>query len=369
MIMDINEDRLDIEKAFSNFTQVRYFDTAHEPMVIPYTGTTYTNLRDITGRAGLEKGSLTVIGVASGGGKTTLCSQLMVDAAFQKRHSLYVSTEMDASNMRARFLSYASWKLTLNWLIENGRRVRVSNGVPLPMHELPDACPYEPVPYRLLNGDALCETHWTDSAVAEPASERTPRMLYTLREVHDRLLCPYMHFVYQHNIGNEWDAYMEEAARRLNGAHIELVCYDWLGGDMDEINDARFDMRKALAYRASTLADMAARYNMAVVTTVQLNSDSDGEFYPSISTFSECKSVKNRARIALAISSMDVDDTKAACKRTKNKLELPKGIDILEDGHSGKSSVQGMTCGKSRNGRTGRYLVFRNFDYQCYVRF
>lgn len=344
--------------AFSGLFQDKgLFNTDRPASVITYKGPIYKNLRAAVGRPGLIRGEMAVVGVASGGGKTVICNQLMVDAALQGLHVLYVSSEMDDAQMRARFASYASWRITLRWLADNGCTVVGTDGIPDLDASLVDECPYEPVPYDLLKVEGINPDNWTAEAIADDPA-RTPRMLDTLLHVYDNYIMPYFHYVRIQDVSGRWDKCMA-CLERNTGVTPALVCVDWLGGCIGDPLD-KTDIRRSLLQTANTIADLAREHNFAAVVTTQLGSDSDGLKYPPISTFGECKSVKDRACVAMAVSSLGESDL----VNNKKKVEA-----TVFDGTSGKLALQGMNCGKSRFGNSGCFDVRRMFDYQCYVRF
>lgn len=371
----------------SEFFQEDLFDTDEASDVLPYSGQTYTSLRAMTGVPGLIKGSTHIFGMPSGGGKTTLCSQLMVDAAIQHKHSLVVSTEIESKNYRARFISYASWKLTYLWMQKYAHdRIIMIEGEPrLEQQYIPAECPYQPIPYFLLKVDGLKACNWTDEAISN-SEHKTLRMRDTMYFVYNNLLKPYMHYAKIEAVNGNWDACIQQANAMIaaadNGATLELVCLDWIGGSLDDIMETNgFDTRQAFINMASQFDKIAQRYKFAGVTTIQLNADAEGQKYPSISTFAECKSVRNRVVVAATVSALTVDQAKRIAKREADKGKEQMAADAIRRDNrfinknvaatkkAGNSVQQGMCCGKSRYGDWGNYDVERNFDYQFFYKF
>lgn len=362
------------------------FDDDDSDSVLEYAGAQYTGLRDMTGCEGLVRGGMHVFGMPSGGGKTVLCSQLMVDAAMQGKHVLCISTEMDEKNYRARFISYASWKLTCKWMMENAKERLVATKVGdvsvlrLDKVGLPAECPYEPVPYFLLKVDGTKASKWTDAAItANP--EKSARMRATIHKVYEDYYSKYFHFSRIESFKGKWERNLDWAVAQVDD--LALVCLDWLGGSIDEAMDDQksVDMRQAYILMSNRISDLAVKYNFAAVTTTQLNDDATNNPAASISHFGECKSVKNSSVFSAAISCVKVDVAKklVAKEAGKDESAQKQAADAIKEDFNlfaprstkdnrpeGWAMQQRMNCGKSRYGKAGDFKVLRYFDYQFF---
>lgn len=355
---------VDLSELFfdSPFTDEDQYDCIQLP------GGMYSCLKAVTGLEGLPKGGMIIAGLPSGGGKTTLCTQLMVEAAIQGRHCLYISSEMRKAEISARSLSFASFKVTSAWCIKHGKNPIEVKGAPRFQRDAIDISPYEPVPYTLLKRNGARPALWDDEVVNTPGSLRTAKMKAALLEAHNTIVGPYIHFVQVSEVKKVGiNAVIESVNKTLeskygNGTKVELVCLDWLGGSLiEDASDNGAEVRHIFYSTASAVADAAVKYNFAAVTTMQLNDEATDKESPSISTFAECKSVKDKACAAFTISAVKHD---IVCKKVGANPDEHGAPDM--DGLSKMSRKQTLNCGKSRDGAQGHWEVRRDFDFQYF---
>lgn len=259
---------------------------------------------------GLGRGEYYLGVIPTGGGKTTLCSQLAASVASSGGNVLYITTEQTPKELEPRILSYMSYKLKV------------------------------PIPFRYIK-----------DGLTEEVLENLTRDQRDVMEVIDHRIEDHLYF------GNwttgrpfaDVEGFIEANQKKLKGKgeNIDLILVDWLGGTLvSQASDAG-QLRLMLQGASDSLAVWSRRYEVPILSMAQASREGIDVAKVTERHLADCKLMHRNATVAFGISAL-------------RKAVKDGGEDtVYED-------KQYIYIFKARKSEGKYWPITRKFDYQMF---
>lgn len=275
---------------------------------------TFKGLNECLG-GGFGKKEHTIFVVPTGRGKTTLTCQIAAEVAAAGRHVLFISTEQHPNELVPRMVSCVSYAMAHGGDGKIGFD-KIKDGI---------------TPQIYANFTNKQQTVIKEFEKATNAHLHFENWKRSDKEVTDI------------------DKLIEDVNKTLpEGECLEMVILDWIGGAITKGITEASTKRMILKNAARQMHDIADKYNVACISTVQASKDALGKRRVTEEHIADCKTLHDEAEVAFGLSAI----------RTKETDE------VTGDKTLSYTNEQRLFCFKSRKAPGMDIPVKCNFAFQ-----